>query len=115
MHARAELADKVEVRTSLLDRISLALAVIALMLVGVQLVLTSALNAERRALAEEQSKIAQAQLLLQVNNRLIQMLATASAETGDAEIRQLLASNGVSFSIRPRPAAPAPAQPGVQP
>lgn len=35
----------------------------------------------------------------QVNNQLIQVLANVSAKTGDEELKALLASEGVTFSV----------------
>lgn len=115
MHARVDLGEREAVRASLLDRVSAVIAVIALIALVAKLVLASDVAEERRALAKNQQKIAQAQLLAQVNNRLIQMLASASVQANDASLRQLLASNGVSFTIRPNAAAQAGAAPPPTP
>ena len=56
-------------------------------------------------------ELAKSQAFANVNNTLIQLLAKAAAEKNDAALRELLARNGVTFSVKPPPTAPALAAP----
>lgn len=85
-----------------------ALGLVALAL-AVWVLIAAADNRARQAdLAARAQTIARAQTLANVNNGIIQLLARASAETGDPQLRALLAANGVTFQVRP-------GQPGEQP
>jgi len=61
-----------------------------------------ALQAEANA---NQQVLNQAAQLTGLNNQLAQALATASAQTGDEELRALLAQNGITFTFTPDQAA----------
>ncbi len=89
----------------MLGKLALGLAVAAAVALGVKLVLTSEVSRLQRDVAQRQQAIAASQVLGQVNGRLIQMLAAASAERNDEALRTLLARNGVRFTVNP-PAAP---------
>ena len=79
------------------DRVQLALGAIAL-LAALVLVVTSMLNRSLQAqVAAGQAKIANAQAAANVNNGLIRLLAKSAAETGDPQIRTLLAQNGITY------------------
>jgi histidinol phosphatase-like PHP family hydrolase len=54
--------------------------------------------------AQRQQFINQSIQLARLNNEIIQALARLSAETNDESIRQLLADQGVTFTVNP-PAA----------
>lgn len=104
----------------MLDKLSFGLAVAAGLAFNAKLMVTSSVADLQRDVAERQKAIAASQLLGQVNGRLIQMMATASVERNDQSLRNLLARNGVQFSVNPapagrpvglQPAAPAPEQP----
>ncbi len=69
-----------------------------------------ALQAEANA---NQQVLNQAAQLDGLNNQLAQALATASAQTGDADLRALLADNGITFTFTPEQSAtPAGEEPG---
>lgn len=108
----------------MLDKLAVGVAVVAAVALSAKLVMTSGVADLQRDVAARQQQIASSQVLGQVNGRLIQMLATASAERNDPALRALLARNGVQFSVnqpsasagvgatsQPMPAMPAPAQP----
>ncbi|WP_199555422.1 hypothetical protein [Sandaracinobacteroides hominis] len=78
-----------------------SLAVVALLSFGARVYLANDVGKSRALAAEQQQRIASANVLGQVNNRLIQMLASSAATTGDTQISTLLARNGVQFSISP--------------
>jgi hypothetical protein len=101
--------------TSLVERACAVVAAFAVLAFIVKLALAGQVVEQRRAVAERQAKITSGSVLAQVNNRLIQMLATASAEQGDLALRDLLSRSGVSFSVNQNPAQPAPATAGAQP
>lgn len=88
----------------MLDKLAIGVSVGAAVALGVKLVLTSGVTDLQQDVAARQQAIASAQLLGQVNGRLIQMLATASAERNDPVLRTLLAQNGVQFSVSSPPA-----------
>ncbi len=88
---------------------AVGVAAAAALALVVKLVMTSGVSGLQRDVAARQQQIAASQVLGQVNGRLIQMLATASAERNDPALRNLLARNGVQFTANP------PAAPGSQP
>jgi hypothetical protein len=91
-----------------LDKANLGLAVVALLAVVVKFAISSSAAIAAHDVAERQHRIVAAQTLSQVDNQLVQMMAAASAQTNDTDIKRLLADNGVQFTIAPsRPAAPA--------
>ena len=51
--------------------------------------------------AATQTKLAKAQTFANLDNSLIQLLAKTAADTHDAELRDLLAKNGITFQARP--------------
>lgn len=108
----------------MLDKLAVGVAVAAAVALGAKLVITAGVADLQRDVAARQQTIASSQVLGQVNGRLIQMLATASAERDDPALRNLLARNGVQFSVnppaaaagtgatpQPMPSMPAPGQP----
>jgi hypothetical protein len=52
--------------------------------------------------AERQQFINQSIQLSRLNTQLIRALAATSAQTDDEEIRELLASHGVTFTVNPQ-------------
>jgi hypothetical protein len=93
----------------MLDKLSVGVAVAAAMALAAKLVLTAGVTDLQKEVAARQQTLAASQVLGQVNGRLIQMLATASVERNDPALRDLLARNGVQFTVNP------PAAPGSQP
>ena len=89
----------------------LALLALAIWLANVWLANgIQALQAEANA---NQQVLNQAAQLDGLNNQLAQALATASAQTGDEDLRALLAENGITFTFTPdQPATPAGEEPG---
>ncbi len=92
----------------MVERLSLAIGAAGLVALVVKLVLAASVADLQREVAQRQQKIAASQVLGQVNGRLIQMLAAASVERGDAALRDLLAANGVSFTVNPPPSTASP-------
>ena len=90
----------------MLDKLSLGVAVAAAVALAAKLMLTAGVTDLQKEVAQRQQQIAASQVLGQVNGRLIQMLATASVERNDPALRDLLARNGVQFTVNP-PAAQA--------
>ncbi len=79
------------------DLVQAVLGAVAIVL-AVALVVTGSMNRSMQArVAAGQAKIANAQAAANVNNNLIRMLAKSAAETGDAQLRTLLAQNGITF------------------
>lgn len=87
----------------MLDKAALGIALAAALALVVKLSMASGVADLQRDVAGRQQTIAASQVLGQVNGRLIQMLATASAERNDQALRNLLARNGVTFSVSPAP------------
>jgi hypothetical protein len=98
---------------SILDKANVGLAVLALIALAVKLSLTASAAEATRVVAERQHRIVAAQTLAQVDNQLVQMLASASAQTNDAAVRQLLSDNGINFTVNTPPPGAPPAQPAV--
>lgn len=114
--APATLSARIEpVGNTLVERACAVVAIFALIAFAAKLALAGQVTDQRREVADRQARIASASVLAQVNNRLIQMLATASVEQGDQSLRDLLSRSGVSFSVKAGPARPPTADAGVQP
>jgi hypothetical protein len=113
--ARTEPAVNTSVVSTTVERACAVVAAFALLAFIVKLAMAGQVIDQRREVAERQARIASASVLAQVNNRLIQMLATASAEQGDQSLRDLLSRSGVSFSIKPNPPQSTTSAGGVQP
>ena len=62
-----------------------------------------------------QQYINQTVSLNQLNNQIIRLLAARSAETGDEELKRLLAEQGVTFTYTPPAASSTPAAEGSKP
>ena len=88
-----------------------ALSVAAFLLV-VGNILLAIDNQKRQAeVNQRQQFINQSIQLSRANQVLINTLAQIAAKNGDAEIRDLLAANGITFSINNPASAAAPAKP----
>ncbi len=83
----------------------LGLAAVVMVLVDM------ALYQENRTLqtevAQRQREINQAVRLSRLNNQLIRSLAAVSARTGDTQIRDLLAAQGITFNLKAKAATEA--------
>ncbi|MCU0922213.1 MAG: hypothetical protein MUF16_18105 [Burkholderiaceae bacterium] len=66
-------------------------------------------------LAQHQQAINQGAMLGRLGDQLIRSLATQAAETNDAQIRDLLASQGITFSVQQNPEGPGVAAPAGSP
>ncbi|MFQ3595777.1 MAG: hypothetical protein SNJ63_06645 [Sphingomonadaceae bacterium] len=87
----------------MLDKVTLGLAAAAAVGLVAKLVVTGQVADLQRQVAQRQQTIAAAQVLGQVNGKLIQLLASASVERNDPALRDLLARNGVTFSVSSGP------------
>lgn len=76
-------------------------AFLALVVINISLFVDN--QETQSAIAERQQTINQGIGLSRLNNELIRALATASAQTGDTQIRELLAAHGVTFSVDSKP------------
>lgn len=85
------------------------LAGLAILLWLAGLGLGSGIQTLQRQANENQLLLNQGERINQLNGQLAQALATAAVQTGDSEIRALLAENGISFTFTPGAAA-APAE-----
>jgi len=91
-----------------------ALAVLALVL-AVVVAVESALNrAAQDKVNAGRAELARAQTFANLDNGLVQLLAKTAAERRDAQIQGLLARNGVTYRIEPKPAGASPAPAGTQ-
>lgn len=79
-------------------------------LAAIVLVVMGAMNRSLQTdIAAGQAKLATVQASANVNNTLIRLLAKSAAETGDPQIRALLARNGITYQSAPTAGAPTPA------
>ncbi len=83
------------------DRVQLVLGVVALLAATVLVIMGQVNRSLQAQVAAGQAKIASAQAAANVNNSLIRLLAKSAAETGDTQIRTLLAQNGITFQQAP--------------
>lgn len=86
---------------SYLGWISTAFATVALGLVVVNIVLASGNREMQRQANQRQQFINQSIQLGAVHNQLVTALGTLAAQTNDADIRNMLASHGVTITINP--------------
>lgn len=86
--------------------ILLALGIAALVLLSLNVSLAGANRARLAEVTERQAFINDTIRLSSFSTQFIQSLATLSANTGDAALRDMLAKHGVTFEVQP-PAAPA--------
>ena len=95
-------------RMGTVERVQAVLGIVAVLL-AIVLVVTGGMNRSLQArVAAGQAKIANAQAAANVNNNLIRMLAKSAAENNDAQLRTLLARNGITFQQGAGSAAAAP-------
>jgi hypothetical protein len=78
-----------------------ALALIGSIMVLVNVSVHRANRALQADVAQRQQFINQSIQLSRLNNEIIKALAQLSAETDDERIRQLLADQGVTFTVNP--------------
>ena len=81
-----------------------ALAVLMLVLVLVNIVLSLGNQSLRAEVNERQQFIAQSIQLEGLHREIITALATVALKTNDEQLKSLLASQGISFSPNPAPA-----------
>ena len=82
------------------------LAVLTLPLVGVNMYLVYTNQTLQREVSERQQFIAQSVQIQQVTRDLASALANLAVKNNDEQIRQLLTSHGVTFSVTPPSAQP---------
>jgi hypothetical protein len=80
------------------------LAVMMLVLVLVDIVLSLGNQSLRAEVNERQQFIAQSIQLEGLHREIITALATVALKTNDEQLKSLLASQGISFSTNPAPA-----------
>ena len=86
-----------------------AFAGIACILAAVNVFLSSANRSLQIEANQRQQFINQTGQLSALNNQIINALAGAAAQSNDEDIRAMLASQGIAFTLNPAPGAPAPA------
>jgi hypothetical protein len=84
-----------------------ALAVIALVLVIVNGVLFSSNQSTQAKLAGRQQFIQQSAQLETLYQQMVRSLAELSAKNNDAQLKSVLAAQGITFSVTPNEAPPA--------
>jgi len=77
------------------------LAILSLPLVGVNIYLVHINQALQREVSDRQQFIAQSVQIQQVTRDLASLLANLAVKNNDEQIRQLLTSHGVTFSVTP--------------
>lgn len=82
-----------------LNWLNTALAVAALCIVIVNIIMHRTNLDLQKNLAERQQFINESIRLGRFNSQLVQALATLSAQTDDAAIRDLLATHGINFTV----------------
>jgi RnfABCDGE-type electron transport complex E subunit len=83
----------------------IGIGVVALMLVTLNIV-TALSNADlREEVRARQQYISESVQLGQFNKQFVQGLATLSAQSGDDDLRAVLAKHGIDFTVKPRDAA----------
>jgi hypothetical protein len=87
--------------TAWLNWCNAGLAVLSLVFVVGNIVLHRTNLDLQEQLAERQQFINESIRLSNFNGQLVQALATLSAQTGDAAIRDLLAGHGINFTVNP--------------
>lgn len=87
--------------TAWLNWCNAALAVLSLVFVIGNIVLHRTNLGLQEQLAERQQFINESTRLSNFNGQLVQALATLSAQTDDAAIRDLLAGHGINFTVTP--------------
>lgn len=87
--------------TSRLAQGGVILAGLSLLLALISVVQVNSNRNLQKAFAEGQASIAKAQTLANLDNSLIQLVAKSAVENRDAELRNLLARNGVTFNASP--------------
>lgn len=90
----------------------IGIAVLALVITNIKLFVDN--RESQSQIAANQQLINQGAGLSRLNNELIKALASASAQTGDTQIRDLLATHGVTFTINNRGDQAAGTQGGAQ-
>lgn len=75
----------------------------ALVLVVVNILVFADNRAMQQVVAERQRYINESLRLNQLNSQLIQLAAETAASTGDAQLRNLLAENGITFEVTQQP------------
>lgn len=84
-----------------------AVASLFLLATVVNVGVSRSIRAAQAQFTEQQQFIAQTAPLETLNRELIRALAELSARNKDEALRNLLAANGVTFSVDPAPAVPA--------
>jgi hypothetical protein len=77
------------------------LAILSLPLVGVNIYLVHINQGLQREVSDRQQFIAQSVQIQQVTRDLASLLANLAVKNNDEQIRQLLTSHGVTFSVTP--------------
>ncbi len=82
------------------------LAAFAVGLAALNIVLFEANRTMKQEIAQRQQYVTQSVSLSQLNNQIIRSLAKLSADHQDAQLKQLLANHGITFTINPPSAEP---------
>jgi hypothetical protein len=84
---------------------SVILSSIALVLIVVNISLSTSNRAVQEDVAQRQNQLAGGQQLSQFNQNLVQIIAEAAYKDNNTQLRDLLASQGISLKSSPTPAA----------
>ncbi len=88
-------------------RVPTVLAILMLILVLVNILLSLGNQSLRMGVNERQQIMAQGMQLEALNREILTTLATVALRTNDEKLRSLLASHGISFPPHPAPAGSA--------
>lgn len=84
---------------------SVLLSAVALVLLVANVILANANRTIQLQVSQRQNVVGTGQTLSQVNQGLVQAMAEAALKNNDAQMRDLLASQGITVKSEPAPAA----------
>ena len=82
-----------------MQKLALSLAILCLVAAMFNVWASRDIATKRRTLGEKQAELQEARQLSQINDQLIRALANSAAATDDAAIREMLASEGVTYQV----------------
>jgi hypothetical protein len=94
--------------------IATALGLVSLLLLALNFTLVRGNRAVQQEIAARQQFVQQSVQLEGLYREIVRALAELAARNNDADVRTMLAKHGITYSVNPPAASPAPAQ-GVAP
>ena len=90
--------------------IATALGLVSLVLLAVNITLLRGNRAAQQEIAARQQFVQQSVQLEGLYREIVRALAELAARNNDADVRTLLAKHGITYTVNPPAASPAPAQ-----